>query len=177
LDSQRGLETLRALSWQDFERLVGEAYRRRGYTVEEVGGPSPDGGVDLVLYTGGRKTVVQCKRWRTSQIGVSLVRELYGVMVAVKAERAIFVTTGTFTGEATAFALGKALELVDGEALAKLVEGVQTSKAVQATTATPACPKCGGEMVQRVAKRGAQAGKRFCGGRLYPQCHGVRDGT
>jgi restriction system protein len=61
---QEGLETLRALSWQDFERLVGEAYRRRGYTVEETGGSSPDGEVDLVLYTGGRKTIVQCKRWR-----------------------------------------------------------------------------------------------------------------
>lgn len=177
LDSQHGLETLRALSWQDFERLVGEAYRRRGYTVEEAGGSSPDGGVDLVLYAGGRKTVVQCKRWRTSQIGVSLVRELYGVMVAEKAERAIFVTTGTFTGEANAFARGKPLDLVDGEALAKLVECVQTSKTVQAATATPACPKCGGEMVQRVAKRGAQAGKTFWGCRLYPKCHGVRDGA
>lgn len=122
LDSQSGLQSLRALSWQDFERLVGEAYRRRGYTIEETGGSSPDGGVDLVLYSGGRKTVVQCKRWRTAQVGVSLVRELYGAMVAEKAERAIFVTTGTFTGEANAFARGKPLELVEGEALAKLVE-------------------------------------------------------
>ena len=66
LDSQSGLQSLRALSWQDFERLVGEAYRRRGYTVEEAGGTSPDGGVDVLLYSGGRKTVVQCKRWRTA---------------------------------------------------------------------------------------------------------------
>jgi restriction system protein len=178
LDSQSGLQSLRALSWQDFERLVGEAYRRRGYTVEEVGGSSPNGGLDLVLYTAGRKTVVQCKRWRTAQVGVSLIRELYGVMVAEKAERAIFVTTGTFTEEANAFARGKPLELVDGEALAKLVEGIQTAQAVrQPTTATPACPKCGGEMVQRVAKRGANAGKTFWGCQRYPQCYGVRDGA
>ncbi len=38
LDTQSDLESLKALSWQDFERLVGEAYRRRGYAVEEVGG-------------------------------------------------------------------------------------------------------------------------------------------
>jgi restriction system protein len=178
LDSQSGLQSLRALSWQDFERLVGEAYRRRGYTVEESGGSAPDGGVDLVLYSGGPKTVVQCKRWRTGQVGVSLIRELYGVMVAEKAERAIFVTTGTYTEEANAFARGKPLELVDGEALAKLVAGVQTSHIVQRrTTPTPACPKCGGEMAQRVAKRGANSGKTFCGCRRYPQCHGVRDGA
>jgi restriction system protein len=176
LEGQSGLETLRALSWQDFERLVGEAYRRRGYTVEEIGGSAPDGGVDLTLYAGGRKTVVQCKRWRTTQIGVSLIRELYGVMVAEKAERGIFVTTGTFTPDAMTFARSKPLELVDGRALAKLVEGVQTSKtSPQHKPATPACPKCGGEMVQRVAKRGANAGKSFWGCLRYPTCTGVRN--
>lgn len=176
LDSQAGLETLRALSWQNFEHLVGEAYRRRGYTVEEIGGSAPDGGVDLVLHNGGGKTVVQCKRWRTAQVGVSPIRELYGVMVAEKAERGIFVTSGTFTPDAIAFARGKSLELVDGSALAKLVEGVQASRPTQRSTATsPACPKCGGEMVQRVAKRGANAGKSFWGCLRYPQCRGVRN--
>jgi restriction system protein len=47
LDSLRGLDTLRALSWQDFERLVGDAYRRRGYTIEEIAGSAPDGGADV----------------------------------------------------------------------------------------------------------------------------------
>jgi len=181
LDSQSGLDTLRALTWQDFERLVGEAYRRRGYTIEEIGGPSPDGGVDLLLCSGGQKSVVQCKRWRTNHVPVSLVPELYRVMVAKKSNRAIFVTTGTYTSEALAFASGKALELVDGSALANLVEGMQkstpeTSKpALQTPIPTLGCPKCGGEMVKRVAKRGANAGKPFWGCRRYPQCHGVRD--
>jgi restriction system protein len=178
LDSQNGLQTLRALSWQAFERLVGEAYRRRGYTVEETGGPSPDGGIDLLLYAGGHKTLVQCKRWRSAQVGVSLIRELYGVLVAEKAERAIFVTTGTFTADALAFASGKPLELVDGPALAKLVAGVQSPKPAAVTvadTTTPSCPKCGGEMVKRVARRGANAGNAFWGCRRYPDCRGVRD--
>ena len=56
LDGQTGLETLRALSWQDFERLVGESYRRHGYVIEEVGGAAPDGGVDLVLHRQGGGT-------------------------------------------------------------------------------------------------------------------------
>lgn len=128
---------------------------------------------------------MQCKRWRTNQVPVSLVRELFGVMVAEKADRAIFVTTGTYASEALAFASGKPLELIDGFNLAKLVEGVQTVKpivpaskpALQTTTPTSGCPKCGGEMVQRVARRGMNAGKAFWGCRRYPECHGVRDAT
>lgn len=122
LDDQVGLETLRALPWQDFERLVGEAYRRQGFVVEEVGGSAPDGGIDLLLHRGGTKTIVQCKRWKTAQIGVSLIREFYGVTVAEKAERGIFVTTGTYTADALAFARGRPFDLVDGAALAQRVQ-------------------------------------------------------
>ncbi len=32
------------LSWRDFERLVGEAFRRRGYSVIENDAPGADGG-------------------------------------------------------------------------------------------------------------------------------------
>lgn len=176
LDDQVGLETLRALSWQDFERLVGEAYRRQGFVVEEVGGSAPDGGIDLLLHRGGTKTLVQCKRWKTAQIGVSLIREFYGVTVAEKAERGVFVTTGTYTADALAFARGKPLDLVDGAALAQLVQGLRSGVPKQAVMrpASLVCPKCGGEMVERLAKRGANAGKTFWGCRRYPQCQGVR---
>lgn len=75
LDSRAGLESLRGLSWQDFERLVGEAYRTHGYVVEELGGTAPHGGVDLLLHRRGSKVVIQCKRWKSSQVGVSLIRE------------------------------------------------------------------------------------------------------
>ena len=175
LEKQTGLETLRALSWQDFERLVGEAYRRQGYVIEEIGGSMPDGGIDLLLHRQGSKVVVQCKRWKSAQVGVSLIREFYGVTVAEKAERGIFVTTGTFTPDALEFAHGKPIELVDGTRLAALVAGLKPGKPVATVAATPSCPKCGGEMVQRVAKRGANAGRGFWGCRQYPSCSGVRN--
>jgi restriction system protein len=43
------------LSWQAFERLVGEAFRQRGYKVTEFGGTGPDGGVDLGLSKNGER--------------------------------------------------------------------------------------------------------------------------
>ena len=117
---------------------------------------------------------MQCKRWKIAQVGVSLIREFYGVTVAEKAERGIFVTTGTFTRDALDFADGKPLELVDGRQLAALVEGAQPAKPVSVAPLPPACPKCGGEMVQRLAKRGMNAGREFWGCRRYPSCTGVR---
>jgi hypothetical protein len=38
-------EHIRALSWQELERLVGEGFRRLGYAMEEQGGAAPDGGI------------------------------------------------------------------------------------------------------------------------------------
>jgi restriction system protein len=35
------------MSWIEFEQLIAEAFRRRGYAVSERGGPKPDGGIDL----------------------------------------------------------------------------------------------------------------------------------
>ena len=37
LEQQSNLDTLRTISWQNFEKLVGEAYWRQGYGVEERG--------------------------------------------------------------------------------------------------------------------------------------------
>jgi Topoisomerase DNA binding C4 zinc finger len=37
-----------------------------------------------------------------------------------------------------------------------------------------ACPKCGGPMVMRTAKKGANAGNQFWGCKAFPLCKGVR---
>jgi restriction system protein len=180
LDGQKGIETIRALSWPEFENLVGEAYRRQGYAVEETGGGGADGGVDLILRKGSEKTVVQCKRWRERQVGVNVVRELYGVMVAEGAVRGIIVSSGTFTPDATTFASGKSLTLVDGPALEVLVGSVQkatipAAMPPPAAANSTACPTCGKPMVLRTAKKGDRAGTQFWGCSQYPACRGIRN--
>lgn len=75
-------DALDGMTWREFEWLVGEGFRLRGYRVVESGGGGPDGGVDLVLTQGGEKFLVQCKQWRAFKVGVDVVRELYGVMAA-----------------------------------------------------------------------------------------------
>lgn len=185
LDKQSGIESIRAMSWRDFEMLVGETFRRQGYMVEERGGGAPDGGIDLALYKGGKKTVVQCKRWKSYSINVSLVRELYGVMVAEDADECVFVSSGSYTPDAMDFAKGKPIRLIDGGELAALIRQVQQAPRDNSTSPEPAerkpynspppaCPRCGSPMVERTAKMGANAGKRFWGCPSFPACRGVR---
>lgn len=78
LDTRTDLDSLAAGGWRQFERLVGEAFRRQGYAVEETGLGGADGGIDLILRKDGRRTLVQCKQWKRQQVGVSVVREAEG---------------------------------------------------------------------------------------------------
>jgi len=185
LEKQTGLDTIRQMSWREFELLVGEVYRRQGYRVEETGGGGPDGGVDLVLRRSGETALVQCKHWRQSKVRAPTVRELRGAVARDGAARGIFVTCGEFTAEAVAEAQGRPpLELVNGEALLELVGLAQAQAAppqetpspVQgAPAAPPACPKCGEPMQKRTARSGANSGSQFWGCPAFPRCRGARN--
>lgn len=181
LNVQESLDTIRALSWQQFEQLVGEAYRRQGYVLVEHGGGGPDDGIDLMLHRAGETILVQCKQWRSRQVGVSIVREQFGVLAAHNADRVSIATSGTFTSEAEAFALGKPITLINGQQLFDLVRDVQqhdhasmTPAPSRAAEASPACPKCGGVMTIRTARQGQRAGQDFWGCSRFPQCRGTR---
>ena len=168
-----GAPAVSSLTWQQFESLVAEGFRQRGFTVTEKGGAAPDGGVDLILTRGTERFLVQCKQWRA----VTIVRELYGVMAAQHAAGGYVVTSGRFTQDAIAFAAGRNIELVDGQALQELLRKAKNfggappiAPANAIMTATPACPRCNEPMVPRVAKRGANLGSEFWGCRRYPKC-------
>lgn len=186
LNLQTGIESIRAMSWQNFELLVGEVFRRQGYGVEERGGSAPDGGLDLVLRKSGKTTVVQCKRWREVQVSVQPVRELLGVMHAAGADAAIFVSSGTYTSDAVQFVRGQPIRLIDGAELADMVVAIQDGRAIEGQLAkalahsqsTPlaaqTCPTCGNFMVQRIARKGRSAGQPFWGCSRFPTCKGTR---
>lgn len=94
LNGQTGLASIQALSWREFEQLVGEYYRRQDYAVEETGQRGADGGVDLRLQRDGQLTLVQCKRWRSWKVGVNVVREMLGSMSSFGASGGVVVTSG-----------------------------------------------------------------------------------
>ncbi|MEK9940710.1 MAG: restriction endonuclease, partial [Methylotenera sp.] len=181
LDAQTSLESIRSMSWQAFELLVGEAFKRKGFDVKENGGGGADGGIDLILTKNGKKSIVQCKRWKTFSIGVPLIRELYGVMVSENANDCIFVSSGNYTAEARLFAENKPIWLIDGSELLKMVADVQVQPKISQISSTtesgssiPHCPLCGSVMIKRTARKGANAGSDFWGCATYPKCRGTR---
>jgi restriction system protein len=174
LDRQTSVKTIRDLPWKDFEYLVSEAYRRQGYSVQENLGGGSDGGVDLVLSKGGERTLVQCKNWKSSKLGVTSLRELFGVMTAEGATAGIIVCSGEYTNEAREFANGKPITLVDGPALSRLIGNVQKAPRIEPVVNDTACPVCHSPMVLRTARRGQNAGQSFWGCSRYPKCRGTR---
>jgi restriction system protein len=186
IDKHTGEASFSGLTWKEFEELVGEVYRRKGYRVSENYTAGPDGGVDLRIRKGGERIIVQCKRWNRWKVGVKVIRELYGIMAAEEIDKGIVVISSEFTEEARRFAQANGIELVDGRRLSGFIrelqkerkglssdESTQTVPAEPQRTAEPKCPHCGGEMVLRTAKTGKYAGKQFYGCRQYPKCKGI----
>ena len=186
---------LNQMNWREFELVVGEAFRQRGYTVNERGGGGPDGGVDLVLRKGSEASVVQCKQYRATQVGVAVVRELFGAMTAEGASGGMVVSLGSFTRDAQAFVSGRNIRLVTGGELRKLLHEGARAKGVlrtdptspaaagafaspiapASTTSAPACPRCAEQMTLRVARAGTNVGKSFWGCVKFPDCRGTRE--
>lgn len=178
LDKQTGIESIRNLSWQEFERLVAEAYHRQGYQVKEMGGEGKDGGIDLLLKRDGRTEMVQCKLWRNSRVSAPVAREMWGLVAHHGYHGVKIVCVGEFTEDAARFAQGKNMELVSGRRLVDLISRVQTACAHSLQDHAPApdmrhplCPKCKAKMVLRSARKTQED---FWGCPKYPGCTGTR---
>ena len=171
LQAATSLDALRALSWREFEHLVLAAYAKQGWSASltQVGA---DGGADIVLERQKKKVLVQCKQWRTRQIGAPTLRELHSVMVTEHATSGIVVTCGTFSSEALAIGKSVGIECVDGSDLLRLVGAATTAAAPgnagSLAAAPPACPRCSSPMIQRRGNRG-----QFWGCSTYPRCRGT----
>jgi restriction system protein len=177
------------MRWREFEMLVGESFRLQGYRVQETGGNGADGGVDLEMWRGNERFLVQCKHWKAFKVGVGVVRELYGVMAARGATGGFVVTSGRFSGDAAEFAGGRNIELIDGPKLQERLQRArkaggsarsaqgrmpEAARRVDPIPSVPPCPVCSRPMARRTAKRGASRGEAFWGCTAYPSCRGTR---
>lgn len=114
---------LLAMDPLEFEELIAELFRAMGMqAVTTV--RSGDGGVDVDAYDPdpirGGTIVVQVKRYRNT-VSPSAVRDLYGTVQSIGANKGVLVTTSRFGRTSHAFAEGKPLTLVSGTDLVGLL--------------------------------------------------------
>jgi len=117
------LQTLLKMDATAFERLIKRMLRESGFIQVEVTGRSGDRGIDgkgIMRLSGllSFHVIFQCKRYRDS-VTPNLVRDFRGAMVG-RADKGLFITTGTFTKEAIREATrdgAPAIDLIDGEQL------------------------------------------------------------
>lgn len=197
--TRRTLGDIKNLSWKEFEEFTGSLFEKLGYAVEVTGGLD-DGGIDLIIRKDGKTSFVQCKKYQTSKVSLSMMRDFYGAMNAnLNFESGYFITTGIFTLEAKHFAEDKPIELIDGAKLMDYVrltsqrdlpsgsrtlepvyskerEVPQEKKPVSNIKApkVPVCPKCGVNMVLRTAKKGEKVGSQFWGCPNFPKCRATK---
>lgn len=111
------------MSSDAFERLTLRFLRESGFTQVEVTGKPNDHGIDgkgIIRLHGimSFHMIFQCKRYKGS-VTPSEIRDFRGAMQG-RADKGLFITTGSFTSEAKKEAIrdgAPALDLIDGDAL------------------------------------------------------------
>jgi len=107
-----------------FERLAKRILRESGFVQVEVTGRTGDGGIDgkgIMRLSGllSFHVIFQCKKYQGS-VSASDIRDFRGAMIG-RADKGLFITTGTFTRDAIREATrdgAPPIDLVDGDQLA-----------------------------------------------------------
>lgn len=134
------LTRVKAASPQFFERLVVELLLKMGYggSRRDAGqaiGRSGDEGIDGVISEdrlGLDVVYLQAKKWEGT-VGRPEIQRFVGALHGKRAKKGVFITTGTFSGEAVGYVehIDPKVVLIDGRRLAELMTdydvGVNTS--------------------------------------------------
>jgi len=109
------LSNIDELNGEEFERLVAMYYEDKGYKPQIVGG-SGDHEVDIILTDPKEnyKIAVQCKHWKTKNVGNNTILRLSAGKRVHNCLDAWCITTSNYTKEAIAAAEGLNIRLLNG---------------------------------------------------------------
>ena len=134
---QELLELLLTITPDAFERLAQRILRESGFSQVEVTGKTGDGGIDgkgifkiagLISFN----VLFQCKRWQNS-VTASDIRDFRGALQG-RADKGLFVTTGSFTRDAIKEASrdgATPIDLLDGESLTQKIRELKLGLSIE----------------------------------------------
>jgi restriction system protein len=164
------------IEWRRFEALCESLFAQAGFeTRTESHGP--EAGADTWLYAPGvdaPAAVVHCRHWPGKPVGVTELRDFFGVMASHKPHRGTFATSSTFSADAQQFAKEHGISALDGPRLLAQIASRTTAQqhallaiAYEGEYWRPTCANCGIKMVER-PKRDRKAS--FWGCTDFPRC-------
>jgi restriction system protein len=166
---------VKSLEWKRFEEVCAEFLKIKNYN---AGGTciGADGGIDIKVQdeNGLIIAIAQCKAFDSKQVGVALIRELFGIMASEKVEQGLFFTTSTFSDDAVEFAKNNNITLIDLKSFVSLVNALNGDSrkrlydvSTQGDFTSPTCVRCNIKLVKRVAR---ETKKEFWGCPNFPKC-------
>lgn len=128
---------IQKMSSDAFERLIQRILRETGFSQVEVTGKTGDGGIDgkgifkiagLISFN----VLFQCKKWKNS-VTASDIRDFRGALQG-RADKGLFVTTGSFTRDAIKEASrdgATPIDLLDGDALTDKIKELKLGISIE----------------------------------------------
>jgi restriction endonuclease Mrr len=125
----KSLGDILVLTPGEFEKLTGKILEANGFHDVQIVGGSGDLGIDIfALDQYGNKHAVQCKRYAPGNtVGSPAIQTFFGMMIHHQVQKGIFVTTSTFSRPAIDLATQRDIQLIDGDQLIRLLQGLQQS--------------------------------------------------
>jgi restriction system protein len=105
------------MNWAGFSAALEEGFSRQGYRVQQLQGVA-----DLALVRDGRTTWVAARRWKAARVGEDTLQALQSAARSEGATHCLYVTLGELSANAELFAKRHEIQLMQGPALAFLLQ-------------------------------------------------------
>lgn len=169
-----GIADIDKMDGRQFEHYLGYLFKSQGYAVK-VTRAAGDYGADLVLEKGGKKIVVQAKRY-SKNVGIDAVQQVHSSMNFYGAAEAWVLSNRDYTEAAYQLAKVNGVRLIGREELINMILAMNPGSlpsAKQVMTDVPAepmrCQRCGQFMVIRKSSKG-----EFYGCSAFPKCRNIQ---
>ena len=117
--SETSIHYFKDLNGAGFERLLYRLYEAMGYTIQLTGKVGDQGG-DLVIIKGGKRIIVQAKRYQ-DLVNNKAIQEAVAAKSIYNCDSSTVVTTSDFTSGARELAKANNVYLINGKKLKELI--------------------------------------------------------
>jgi len=119
-------DTLSRISWQDFEILVANRYRRHGWEVAHCGDGQPglraESGVDLRMRRNGERALVQCRHESLFRPGAREIERFLATAAEESPRQAIVIASADLPEDARQLAESGGATIIEGSAVRDLLD-------------------------------------------------------